>query len=66
MQDVRFTLRIVRELNSLLEEEARRKGITKHSLLVHILWDYVTEKKERVDGRNCNEGRESPGKDCPG
>ena len=49
MQDVRFTLRIVRELNSLLEEEARRKGITKHSLLVHILWDYVSRKQERVN-----------------
>ena len=41
---VRFTLRLVDELNDMLEREAMEKGLTKHALLVQILWEYITRK----------------------
>jgi len=36
----RFTLRIVEALNTFLEEEAEKHGMTKHGLILKILWDY--------------------------
>ena len=36
----RFTLRIVKELNQFLEEEAKRLGMSKHGLILKILWEY--------------------------
>lgn len=36
----RFTLRIVKELNEFLEAEAKRLGMSKHGLILKILWEY--------------------------
>lgn len=38
---VRAGLRIPYDLNTWLIEEARKKGITKNSLILQILWNWV-------------------------
>ena len=40
-EQIRFTLRIVSELNQLLETRAKKLGVTKHALILQILWDYI-------------------------
>ena len=42
---VRFTLRLVAELNKLLETEAAKRGITKNALILQILWQYADSKE---------------------
>ena len=39
--DKRFTLRLVPELNQRLLEASSEQGITKHALIVGILWKHV-------------------------
>ena len=52
MEDqIRFTLRIVSELNQLLETRAKKLGVTKHALILKILWDYI-EGGANNDARN--------------
>lgn len=46
-QDIRFTLRLVHELDTRLGIESQRLGISKNSLIVNILWDHV-KKQELV------------------
>lgn len=41
MSHARITLRLVGELNQLLDKEAKTRGITKNALLVQILWDWA-------------------------
>lgn len=41
---VRFTIRIVKTLNGLLEKETKERGIGKNSLITQILWDYCENK----------------------
>jgi hypothetical protein len=36
----RFTLRLVEALNDFLESEAKKHGMSKHGLILKILWDY--------------------------
>ena len=36
----RFTLRLVEVLNAFLEAEAKRHGMSKHGLILNILWEY--------------------------
>ena len=43
-KEVRFTLRIVHKLNDLLNKESRAQGLTKHALILQILWEYVKQK----------------------
>lgn len=38
---IRFTLRIVQDLNQRLESKAKDMGITKHALILQVLWEYV-------------------------
>ena len=40
-EQIRFTLRIVDELNQLLESRAKKLGVTKHALILQILWAYI-------------------------
>ena len=40
-EQIRFTLRIVAELNQLLEARAKKMGTTKHALILQILWEAV-------------------------
>ena len=49
---VRFTLRLVRELNLLIENEAQAKGFSKTGLITQILWDYVKEKEQKEATKN--------------
>ena len=48
----RFTLRLVEALNAFLEAEAKRQGVTKHGLIVRILWEYKggAENVRKSDG----------------
>ena len=34
------SMRIVKELNEFLEAEAKRLGMSKHGLILKILWEY--------------------------
>ena len=44
-KQVRFTLRLVAELNKWLETEATKRGVTKHALILQILWQYADSKE---------------------
>ena len=39
--EVRFTLRLVPELDARLTQESARLGISKNNLIINILWGYV-------------------------
>lgn len=47
MKEIRFTLRLVKELDSILNEKAKRLGYTKNALIVQALWDYVKKQDEK-------------------
>jgi len=38
---IRFTLRLVPELDARLSRESARLGISKNNLIINILWHYV-------------------------
>lgn len=39
--EVRFTLRLVPELDARITHESKQLGISKNNLIVNILWNYV-------------------------
>lgn len=41
----RFTLRLPKELFSLLQEDANKIGVSVNSLILQILWSYVEDNK---------------------
>lgn len=41
----RFTLRLPKELFSLLQEDANKIGVPVNSLILQILWSYVEDNK---------------------
>lgn len=40
------TLRIVHELDALLEEKARKRGVSKNAVITDALWASVKENEE--------------------
>lgn len=42
----RFTLRLPKELFSLLQEDANKIGVPVNSLILQILWSYVEDHRE--------------------
>lgn len=47
VSEIRFTLRLVEELDAILNEKAKRLGYTKNALIVQALWDYVEKQDEK-------------------
>ena len=45
--EIRFTLRLVEELDAILNEKAKRLGYTKNALIVQVLWEYVKRQDEK-------------------
>lgn len=46
-KETRFTLRLVKELDDILNDLASRLGYTKNALITQVLWDYVEKQDEK-------------------
>ena len=46
VQKVRTGLRVPYEVNDFLNKIAKKKGISKNSLILHILWKWIEENEK--------------------